>query len=48
MLSMRLMDMRAYERTWREKDEKPADQIVESSYTKLLDQISYEVIQERG
>jgi hypothetical protein len=48
MLTLTIMDLRAYARAWHEAGTKRADEIEQTPYTDLLDEISLAVVRERG
>ena len=47
MLSLAIMDLRAYARAWHDAGTKKADEIEHTPYTELLDEISLAVVRER-
>lgn len=47
MLSLTIMDMRAFARAWHEAGTKRADEIEQTPYTELLDEIALSVVRER-
>lgn len=48
MLSLTIMDLRAYARAWHDAGTKKSDEIERTPYTELLDEISLAVVRERG
>lgn len=48
MLTLSIMDLRAYARAWHDAGTKKADEIEPTPYTELLDEISLAVVRERG
>jgi hypothetical protein len=47
MLSLTIMDLRAYARAWHDAGTKSADEIERTPYTDLLNEIEYAVVRER-